>query len=132
MTKIEEYQICEVKKFLESYGINKKMLRMMKYEKEYFSKESDSDDALPIPGGDEILIKSKMIEVRRFVAGLEDGNCKLLIFYHYIKGFSIEKCAEMMNIGRTSGFRLRRRALSCAAKIFSEKTNNKSRISSAA
>ena len=31
-----------------------------------------------------------------------------LLFYHYVKGFSVEKCAEMMDIGRTSAFRLKK------------------------
>ena len=116
MTKNNEKSIREVKRFLESYQINKRMLKMMQYEKLFFSDESDNESLLPIPGGDEVLVKSKMMETRRFISNLEDGNCKLLLFYHYIKGFSVEKCAEMMNIGRTSGFRLRRRALSLAAE----------------
>ena len=120
MTKNNEKSIRDVKRFLESYKINKKMLKMMQYEKLFFSGEGDNENLLPIPGGDEVLVKSKMMETRRFIANLEDGNCKLMLFYHYIKGFSVEKCAEMMNIGRTSGFRLRRRALSLAAEKFSE------------
>lgn len=114
----KEEQIDKVKKFLESYGTNKKMLKMMRYEREYFSEEGDADDSCLIPGGDEVLIKSRMFEVRRFVANFEDSNCKLLLFYHYIKGFSVEKCAEMMNTSRTSGFRLKKRALALAANKY--------------
>lgn len=112
----EETKIRETKKFLESYSANKKLLGMMKYEKEYFSGDRCDDEATLIPCADEVLIKSKMFEVRRFIMNLEDGNEKLMLFYHYIRGLSVEKCAEMMDISRTSGFRLRRRAIERASR----------------
>lgn len=115
--------ICAVKKFLEGYGASKNILKMMEYEKEYFADESKShaDDALIVPGGDEVLLKSKMYDVRRFILGMEDGKEKALLFYHYIRGFSVEKCSEMMGIGRTSAFRLKKKALASAAAIFAER-----------
>ncbi|MEE0969149.1 MAG: DUF1492 domain-containing protein [Clostridia bacterium] len=116
MTKKEDTSISEARRFLESYKVNKKLLSMLKYEKDYFSDESDCD-SLGLPfGGDEVLLRSRMLEVRRFISNIEDGNCRLLLFYHYIKGFSVEKCAEMMNIGRTSGFRIKKRALAIASE----------------
>ncbi len=125
MTENQEKRIDTVKKFLESYGINKKLLTMMHYEKEFFSRNSEADEIRLIPGGDEVFIKSKMLLIRRFVASLDEGDCKLLLFYHYIKGYSVEKCAEMMNIGRTSGYRIKKRALSMAAdKYFIHKSSD--------
>ena len=105
-----------VKRFLESYGINKKMLTMAKYSKEYFSGEIEED--LLTCCGDEAFIKAKMFEVRRFIMSIDDGKAKLMLFHHYVKGFSVERCAEMMNISRTSGFRLRKRALEIAQRQY--------------
>lgn len=118
MTKNEPSDICAVKKYLEGYGASKSILRMMEYEKEYFSsdaKECDRD-ALIAPYGDEALLKAKMYDIRRFILNMDDGNEKALLLYHYIKGYSVEKCSEMMGIGRTSAFRLKKKALATAAK----------------
>lgn len=112
--------------FLESYRTNKRMLDMMRYEKDYFSgrergAEAEKDDFLLLPGGDEILLKNRMYTVRRFIMSLGDSDQKTLLFYHYIKGFSVEKCAELMNIGRTSAFRLKKKALESAKNVYDEK-----------
>lgn len=114
MIKNEEKSIRETKRFLESYKANKKLLGMMKYEKEFFLPEPDDLTLLSAP--DEVLIRSRMFEVRRFIMNFEDGNEKLMLFYHYIRGVSVEKCAEMMDISRTSGFRVLRRAIGQAAE----------------
>ncbi len=118
----ENEAVCEMKKYFEGYGASKKLLRMMKYEKDFFPHESedDSEEILLIPGGDEVMLKAKMYDIRRFIVNMDDGNEKTLLFYHYIKGFSVEKCAEMMGIGRTSAFRLKKKALLSAAKRMDE------------
>jgi DNA-directed RNA polymerase specialized sigma24 family protein len=123
MVNNTQEDICAVKKYLEGYGASKSILKMMEYEKEYFADESKAhdDDALIVPGGDEVLLKSKMYDVRRFILGMEDGKEKALLFYHYIRGFSVEKCSEMMGIGRTSAFRLKKKALASAAARFAER-----------
>lgn len=115
--QIRKNEHAEIRKYLESYEINRKMLSMMKYEKEYFGgNERDREDCLLVPGGDEVLIRTKMFEVRRFIMGIEDGNIKLFLYYHYIRALPTEKCAELMEIGRSSAFRLKNRALSYAEK----------------
>lgn len=123
MVNNTQEDICAVKKYLEGYGASKSILKMMEYEKEYFADKSKAhdDDALIVPGGDEVLLKSKMYDVRRFILGMEDGKEKALLFYHYIRGFSVEKCSEMMGIGRTSAFRLKKKALASAAARFAER-----------
>ena len=110
-----EINVLRTKAFLESYGVNKKMLSMINYEKEYFRDSFEKEETL-MPFSDEVLIKAKMYEVRRFVANLPDGDEKALLFYHYIRGYSVEKCSELLGIGRTSAFRLRRRALVLASE----------------
>ena len=123
----ENDAVCEMKKYFEGYGASKKLLRMMKYEKDYFphENEDDSEDILLVPGGDETMLKAKMYDIRRFIVGMDDGNEKTLLFYHYIKGFSVEKCSEMMDIGRTSAFRLKKKALLSAAKRMEEKKSKR-------
>lgn len=115
MQKNNTGKYADVKNFLESYLLNKKMIEMLSYEREYFGAQSQGDGFLMLPGGDEVLLRSKMFNVRKFITTLENNNCKLLLYYHYIRGNSVERCAELLGISRTSGFRLKRRALELAA-----------------
>lgn len=91
---------------------------MLAYEREYFGAQSQGDGFLMLPGGDEVLLRSKMFNVRKFITTLDNNNCKLLLYYHYIRGNSVEKCAELLGISRTSGFRLKRRAIELAAEKY--------------
>ncbi len=118
MVKGNTGKYADVKNFLESYGTNKKMIQMLAYEREYFGAESEGDSLLMLPGGDEVLLRSKMFDVRKFITTLDNNNCKLLLYYHYIRGNSVEKCAELLGISRTSGFRLKRRAIELAAQKY--------------
>ena len=118
MPKDNTGKFADVKNFLESYQLNKKMIEMLAYEREYFGAQSQGDGFLMLPGGDEVLLRSKMFNVRKFITTLENNNCKLLIYYHYVRGNSVEKCAELLGISRTSGFRLKRRALELAAEKY--------------
>ncbi len=114
----------DVVSYLESYRSNKKLIQMMRYEKEYFKddfEESVKDgDYLSLPVGDEVLLRSAMFKVRKFIMSIGENNCRLILYYHYIKGQPIAKCAELLGVSRTSAFRLRKKALSIAERKYSE------------
>ncbi len=115
MTEKDNEKTKAIRSFLESYGTNKKLLSMLEYEEDFFKDEA-SPDPFTMPEADTVLIRARMLEVRRYISNIEDGNCKLLLFYHYIRGFPVEKCAELMNIGRTTAFRIKKKALLLGVK----------------
>lgn len=122
--EIDEKAAEETLNFLKSYSINKKMIMLNKYEKEYFSCEL-SDECVEIPVCDEAILKAKMFEVKRFVLSLGNCNEKLILYYYYIREESIERCAELIGISRRSGFRLKSRAITYAVKYFDLYKKNK-------
>jgi hypothetical protein len=115
----EKSYIEAARKYLSEYTVFRKLLEMNEYEKKYFGK---SEKTVDIEGkryllpGSEGEIRMKMFEIRRFVLSLGNCNEKLLLFYHYVHGESVERCAELMKISRRSAFRLKRRALAFAGR----------------
>ena len=97
--------------YLKGYQLNRKILRLDRYEKEYFNVEEADLEAF----GEAPLAKARMFEIRHFVMSLENSNEKLLLYYHYIKGEPMEKCAELLSISRSSAYRMKTRALRRAA-----------------
>ena len=123
----EELRAAE--EYLASYRHGARMLDCMRYGKEFMGSEVLPEDPLlywsesygdtfdDIPDADESLIRARMFGVRQFVSGLRcDSNTRMLLYWHYIRGVSVTRCAEMMDISRAGAFRLRRRALECAAR----------------
>ena len=96
--------------YLSSYRFCRRLMAMKNYEEKYFDTmewESESPAEFTVA-------RAKMYEVRHFILAMKNGNEKLLLYYHYVRGDSVEKCAELMGFSRSSAFRLKKRALAAA------------------
>lgn len=107
---ISEEQRQSIDDYLRGYSTNYKLLRLAKYEKEFFGGGRLCDDEVTTPA-EGPLAKAKMFEVRHFVLSLPNSDEKLLLYYHYVKGESVERCAELIGVSRRTAFRLKSRAL---------------------
>ena len=110
---ITEIEIKELDNYFKGYALNMKLLRLDRYERNYFGYKDCDESAL----GDMPLARAKMFEVRHFIMEMKNSDEKLLLYYHYIRGEPVEKCAELLGISRSSGFRLKKKALTLAASI---------------
>ena len=104
----EEKELIE--NYLSSYRFCRRLMSMKNYEEKYFdTMEWESESPVEFT-----VARAKMYEVRHFILGMQNGNGKLLLYYHYVRGDSVEKCAELMGISRSSAFRLKKSALAQA------------------
>ena len=108
---ISEEEIKETEEYLLGYSLNRKLLRMDRYEREYYGANAGLDLEAP---GEVPLARARMYEVRHFIMSLHNCDEKLFLYYRYVRGESVERCAELLGISRASGFRMRKRALSLA------------------
>ena len=108
--KISEQSLRDTENYLLNYKFCRKMIDMKNYEKKYFDTlfwENESPVEFTVA-------RAKMFEIRHFVLDLENSSEKLLLYYHYIRGESIERCGELLGISRSSAFRMKKRALGIA------------------
>lgn len=103
----EKEALSRADEYLKGYGFNRRLLRLARYEKEYFG-ESELEEA---EVGEPPLARARMFAIRHFIMSLPNGDEKLLLYYHYVRGESVERCSELLGIARSSGFRLKKRAL---------------------
>ena len=99
---------------LKGYALNRKLLRMERYEKEYFHTDDRDFEAM----GEAPLARARMYEIRHFIMDLPNSDEKLFLYYRYIKGESVTNCGELLGISRAGAFRMRRRALICAIEAW--------------
>lgn len=103
----KEKALAVIDNYLRGYAMNRKLLRMDRYEKEFFkTSELDFESV-----GEAPLARARMFEIRHFIMRLPNSDEKLLLYYHYIKNESVERCAELLGIGRSTAYRLKKRAL---------------------
>ena len=135
----EELRAAE--EYLSSYRHGARMLDCMRYGRNFMGSEVLPEDPLLYwsenyediesnsDGADESIIRARMYGVRQFISELKcDSNTRLLLYWHYIRGVSVTRCAEMMNISRAGAFRVRKRALEAAARAL-RKVKKLARIS---
>ena len=129
MRDVSAEELRAAEEYLSSYRHGARMLDCMRYGKQFMGSEVLPEDPLlywsenyedrfdSTPDADESLIRARMFGVRQFISGLRcDSNTRMLLYWHYIRGVSITRCAEMMDISRAGAFRLRKRALEYAAR----------------
>jgi len=116
---ISEDKLRDIDDYLKGYILNQKLLKLDKYERTYFGYRDGDDGAV----SDTPLARARMFEIRHFIMEMKNGDEKLLLYYHYVRGETVEKCAELLGISRSSGFRLKKRALAAAAERMSEIEN---------
>lgn len=111
--------LCEVRIFLEDYRSAVRMLRLCREDVRECEqlRESCRLDAAYYGevGGDEAYWLSRMREVRDFIDALPHRDCKLFLYFHYIRDLTVERTAEELDISRRSAFRLKKTALGYAA-----------------
>ena len=114
----DEEKIRKTENYLRGYGLDRKLLKMDRYEREYYGNSNSLDFESP---GEVPLARARMYEVRHFIMSVRNCDEKLFLYYRYVKGETVERCAEMLGISRASGFRMRKRALLLAYEILLEK-----------
>ena len=111
-SKSNQSQIEEMKNYLSGYRLYRDLLELEKYEREFLRTREWSSER----PGDLTLARVKMFEIRDFILALPNSSEKILLYLHYIDCEPIERCGDIMEISRSSAFRLKRRALSLAIK----------------
>ena len=101
----EEYKKAE--EFLRGYKISKNLFKIDLYEKS-MGQLSEWDAESP---NELFLARAKMFDVRHIIMDMPNGDEKLLLYFHYIKGESVERCGELLGVSRASAFRLKKRAV---------------------
>ena len=91
------------------------MLQIEKYEEDNYD-EFDADKYEEYPDVTNGLIDARMemYKIRHFIMDLPNGEEKLRLYFHYVKGESIEHCSELIGVSRRSAFRLRHKAMRMA------------------
>jgi hypothetical protein len=113
-----EERVERVRNFLCGYQICVDMLQLRRRErkrKPKFDEEFVSD----FPSdADEVLWRTRMFEVKTPIDRMKNGREKLMLYYHYVRGESVEHVANMLGFSRRTGYRVHQKALQSAALLF--------------
>lgn len=66
--------------------------------------------------GDEAAIHAQMYEIRSVILTVDDAYERMFLYYYYVKGKTLEKCAALLGVSMRTVCRLKNRALASAAE----------------
>lgn len=105
-TLVSEAQILAADQYLKRYRLHSRLLRLSEYERRKGIADAPWEASLS---------RAELFRIRQFIMSLENCDEKIFLYYYYVRGASMEECAELLGIARSSIYRLRPRALSLAA-----------------
>ena len=121
----EEAQIERVKDFLCSYRMCAQMLQLRRYERKKRVLSEEYEWETDLLGGGEAYWRARMLEVRSLIESMRNGREKLMLYYHYIRGESIEHAADLLGFSRRTGYRVHSRALFAVSFLYERRRKNR-------
>lgn len=107
---IDNEEAEKMKNYLSGYKLSRDLLTLESYEREFLCEHGWSTER----PGELSLARARMFEIRNFILSLPNSTEKILLYLHYINCEPIERCASIMNLSRSSAFRLKNRAIELA------------------
>lgn len=101
--------IYAAERMLEDYLTMQRILERTERILEERGEEPHRGETSLIDG--DLHLRAQMYEIRRMIFAVPDDDAKLYLYYRYIYGETIERCAEMLSVSRATVYRIRRRAL---------------------
>ena len=65
--------------------------------------------------GSEAYWRARMFEINTLLSGMRNGREKMLLYYRYVRGESIEHAASILGFSRRTGYRVHEKALVTAS-----------------
>ncbi|MBQ9796305.1 MAG: sigma-70 family RNA polymerase sigma factor [Clostridia bacterium] len=124
----EQNQIAEeARNFLCGYQLCLDMLKLRKYERKRAKAFEEACECADILNGDEAYWKARIYEVATLLGNMKNGREKMVLYYRYVRGESLESAARLMGVSRRTAYRLWHRGLFIAGEYL----RKNERISSA-
>ncbi len=114
-----------VKNFLLGYRMCEDMLCLRSYERKRGREQELPGEFSSILLGNEAYWRARMLAVQTLIGKMKNGREKLMLYYRYMGGETVEHAASLLNISRRTGYRLLERGLYSAALLYERMKRNK-------
>lgn len=103
--------------FLCGYQLCVDMLQLRRYERKRARSMEEEFDCEDLLAGSEAYWRARMFEINTLLSEMKNGREKMLLYYRYVRGESIEHAASILGFSRRTGYRVHERALVTASYV---------------
>ena len=118
----------EARNFLCGYQLCLDMLKLRKYERKRAKAFEEACECADILSGDEAYWKARIYEVATLLGNMKNSREKMVLYYRYVRGESLESAARLMGISRRTAYRLWHRGLFIAGEYLQKRRTDAERF----
>ena len=118
---IEGARVQTAKNYLCGYQLCLQMLELHAYKRQRQWRFDELCDCSDLLEGNELVWRARMYEIEKLVSSLLGARERLILYYHYLRGESVERAAELVGVSRRTGYRAYRRGLFVVGCILERK-----------
>jgi len=97
--------------YLCGYRLCAQMLELWRYDRKRARYEDELCVSSELLGAEETVWRLRMQEIESTVLSLVGARERRLLFYRYLRGERMERCAELIGVSRRTAFRVHQKAL---------------------
>ena len=121
----EEERIEGARNFLCGYQLCVDMLNLRGDERKRAARFEDPCSCDDLLAGNEATWRARMFAVSALIGEMKNGREKLMLYYHYIRGESIEHTANLLDVSRRTGYRIHERGLRSFSFLYERMMRNR-------
>ena len=110
-TGTPDARIEAAREFLCGYQLGIQMLHLRQYERKRGRSLELPVVQADVLRGNEVFWHARMQEIGSLINAMKNGREKMILYYHYIRGESIEHASDLIGFSRRTGYRLHRKGL---------------------
>ena len=118
---VEGIRIQAAKSYLCGYQLCLQMLELHRYKRQRQWRFDELCDCSDLLEGNEVVWRARMYEIEQMVSSLLGARERLILYYHYLRGESVERAAELVGVSRRTAYRSYRRGLFVVGCILERK-----------
>ena len=111
MEQCTDEELAQARDYLLSYRLCEKMLCLRGYERKRSAQpDMPTNDNLFLQMSDQ-LWEMRMFEIKSLINDMHNGREKMVLYYHYVRGESVECAARLIGISRRTAYRMHEKGL---------------------
>lgn len=110
-------RIDAARDFLAGYQLCVDMLHLRRHERKRARRYVEECSCEDLFAGNEVYWRARMNEISALISAMKNSREKVVLYYHYIRGESIEHIADFLDVSRRTGYRLHDKGLFSAALL---------------
>ena len=107
--------------YLLGFHLCAKMLNLRGYERKRAAKADEPDNAEEILGASERYWELQISEIKELINSLHNGREKMVLYYHFLRGESVESSARLIGISRRTAYRMLDKGIAMVALALRER-----------